>query len=602
MAAQRMSFIDRHGMAGVVALIVHPVVLAFTTPWFLVRALWSLRVLGREPWGGYLRMSATRSLVSSAHRAMDWVMERYGRYGYTYDQAMGRPVAVNFALTKLSLRIYRFAETLVPPLGCLAAVLGFLLFSGAGGQWWVVVCAVAVVLCSPLFYFLAFEAMKYDSLGWMLVPLGYWTLLNGQFLPFALVLLAVSFLSVSVLVVQGAVWGTLALALYGPLGVLAFIPAVAKLALHFRFLFQDGLRSLLVTLSGIGMVKGAKGRRKLSLTCTGIYLLAVWSVFCLALMLFGQDGPLLSHTLQVGLAVLVVGLYLVNKRLSRFADEQTMYALVVCAFLVVATQQLGWVMLGFLWLAVSTLPYLLYFADEAGRSSLLWVVPARSPWSQVGTRERLLRFMAPSREGDRLLFDLLGGEENALSFNGLKGVREYLHYLAMERGGSVVPDCYLIYEGIAGGFPLGKLCAAEGGSDLVERMRMVGARLALVVSDAPEPAPEFSDQGLRVESVLDIGQCVRDGVLPEGMGDGVRYLLLVGHPDCGGELVSPGELEAREPNRMSVRLDEAGRAVVKYTYAPGWRADGAEISRGEPLPWMELKGRPGAVVELTFEG
>jgi len=180
----------------------YPLLLMVTGILRLLQAFGNLVCLSSQPWDDFARMSSHRSLNSSWHRSYDLLMERYGRFGYAFEISLGDTLAGKFGLTKFSMRLYRYNEIVIPWLGVLIGVLSQLVWLGDARAYWIVLSTVLLGLISSIFYYEAFEAIKYDSLGWALVPLAYNALLSENHWWFSVLFLGITFLSVSVSLIQ----------------------------------------------------------------------------------------------------------------------------------------------------------------------------------------------------------------------------------------------------------------------------------------------------------------------------------------------------------------------------------------------------------------
>ena len=598
-------FLGRLGLIGLVQLLFYTLILVITTPIRLLQALHSLCCLASEPWSAFSRMSAHRSLNSSWHRSYDLFLERYGRFGYAYEMGLGRNLTTEFHITKFSMRLYRLNEAVIPWLGVLVVVLSQLVWLGEDLVVWVVVATTILSLFSTLFYFEAFEAMKYDSLGWALVPLGYYTLLTGNLWWFSLIFLGITFLSISVTIVQGAAWFFLGLLVQGPLVLVAFLPGGLKLLSHFRFIFHEKDLAVIRRIStGIGLGGSGAKIRRLRLGKRGWYLLGLWIIYWTALWVVAGPSPLLDLSAQLVAAGLPVLLYLINKRFRRFADEQTLYMLVFCSFSLVTLHQPGGTLLPFLWLALSPMPLLLGFSDEVGNRNLIWQVPRRCPYRIGPVREFCLAFMRPVGQGQRVLFHFDYDPVRYPDFDGLRGIKEFLHFLALERQAVLVPDFYLVFDSYAGHFPLAELYEDVSPEGRRAAMEQIGARFLILPAESPELPPSWTETGFVVRTHLDLVQGCKAGFWSKNSYREERpYLLLLEAPELQASLSVCGTILEMSPNRLKVRLDENGEAVVKFLHARGWQGPaGVSVDAlPGPIPWTRVRGSPEEAVEIHFD-
>lgn len=598
-------FLDKFGWFGLVPLCVYPFLLLITTPVRLFQTLYSLRCLVLEPWCKFSRMTAHRSLNSSWHRAYDLLMERYGRNGYAYDISLGRSLATYFSLTKFSMRLYRQNEVLIPWLGTAVMVLSQLIWLSNVLEPWNVLVTLILGLFSTLFYFGAFEALKYDSLGWALVPLGYYALLTGNLWLFSLIFLGITFLSVSVAIVQGALWFLVGLFVQGPLIFLAFLLGGLKLLSHFRFMVQgEGFAGMQGIVTGIGLSGSGARKRRLGLEIGGIYLLGLWVSYWVALWFLAEPSSFLTRLEQLLVAGLPILLYLINKRFRRFADEQTIYMLIFCAFSLVTLQQAPGILLLFLWLALSPMPLFLGFTAQTNIKDLIWKVPRLRPYRIGPVRDFCTAFMAPVLPHARLLFHFDYDPERYPNFAGLRGMKEYLHYLALECQAVIVPDLYLVFDSYAGRFPLADLYQDGSPQGRREAMVQIGARFLILPSASPELSAEWREADFALRTIMDLAEGCEKGLWSQkAYRQEYPYLLLLEAEGLQTSLTVCGTLLEMTPNHLRIQLDEQGESVVKLLYVPGWKssAKGTVDAWSGKIPWIHVKGNANSIVELNFD-
>ena len=601
---QVQEFKRSFGWVGFIQVLFYPLILSVTTPIRFFQTMSNLLCLASEPWSRFARLSIQRSLNSSAHRAYDVLIEKYGRNGYAYNISLGRCLAPFFFFNKFSVRLYHHNEIVIPWLGALVMVLSQVVWLDGRLVTWVILATLLLGLFSTLFYFGAFEGLKHDSLAWALVPLGYYALLIGNFWWFALLFLAITFLSVSVTIVQGAVWFFVGLFVQGPWVLLAFVPTGLKILTHFEFVFRGkDLKSMYSTLVGIGLTGSGAKLRRLRLSTIGWYFLGLWGLYLIGLWRLAQPSPILVRSEQLVIAGLPVLLYMVNKGFRRFADEQTIYMLVFCAFSVVTLHQPHGALLPLLWLALSPLPLFLAFTDEIGSRELIWQVPLRRPYRIKPLQDICTAFMQPVGQRERILFHFDYDPEKYRSQDGLTHLQEYLNYLGSEREAVIIPDFYLFFDSYAGRFPLAELYQDASPQGRRKAMATVGACFLILPTQSRELPPAWAEAGFVMRTHLDLTQGYEVGLWNRTVyRDGCTHLLLLEVLDLDTSLTSCGAILEMAPNRLRLQLDEKGEAIIRLLYTSGWKGPTGIIVDAHPgsIPWIRVRGNANTSVELNF--
>jgi len=587
-------------------LFLYPLALLITTPLRLIQALLSLRSIANESLRAFARMSAYRSLNSSWHRAYDFLMEKYGRNGYAYDVSLGWNLATHFSLTRFSMRLYRHNEIIIPWLGILFMVLSQLMWLSSELNAWMVSATILLGLISTLFYYTAFEAIKYDSLAWALVPLGYYALLTGNLLFFSFLFLAITFLSVSVTIVQGAVWLVIGIAMHEWWILPAFLPGGFKLLNHFKFVFVGNNLSAVNAISSlIGLSGSGANLRNMRFGKTGWYFITLWIMFMLAILIFEQSSNYLPYKIQIILSGLTIILYILNKRFRRFADEQTLYLLIFCAFSLIAMNIANGLLLLFLWLALSPMPYMLSFTDDTKDRKLVWWVPKKRPYRLEDACAYVSKFLEPIKENQRILFHFDYDQSIYPDFEGLKAIKELIQYIFLKRQAFIVPDYYLVADSYAGRFPLAEILKDSSPFGRLKAMEHIGAHFLLLPSDGSELSQEWIRAGFIKRSQLDMQDgCRRNLWGPNAFRSEKPYLYLLEAttlPEIS--LTVTGAIISMQPNYMRIQLNDKGEAILRFLYNDGWKSDSnIEIARSAGfIPWMHIYGEANSLVDIGFK-
>ncbi|MBT3515127.1 MAG: hypothetical protein HN474_07420 [Nitrospina sp.] len=587
------------GMRGWGKVLFYPFGVFFLTPIQLYKTCKNLLVLSKKPWGSFLRLSTYRSLNSSFHRAYDLFMEKYGRYGFAYELSLGLPLVKNYHYTKLSARLYRHAESVIPWVGVAIAILSQFIWLSNSNNTFHIILVVLIGIFSTLGYFCAFEALKYDSLGWMLVPLGYFCLLTDNLPMFSLVFLGISFLSIPTLIIQGSLWFILSIYLFGPVSILYFAPGVLKFLTHIIYFIKKGLRELDGFLNALGITSQGVKLRRWGFGASAYHFLSLWSLFC-GYLLYRQihldQG--LSPELLISFTALI--LFWINAGVRRFADVQSLMMLVCFAFSTTAIRIPDHWLMGALWLSLSPLPILMGFADEPYKKDLIWKVPEMGPFPKEATENQISTFFKDLNSPGRVFFDFDHNPTKYIDFGKLRPLKEYMQFYLIKKTISIFPDFLAAYDSFGSDFPLGKLYLDRSPAGQISAMKEIGAQHLLLLNNEPNIPQEYKNAGFQLVSMLDL---LGENTWEKIQFDKSKPYLLLLKPDIEISLSQNCELLLLAPNKIQIKILKEEQAHLKFLYSSGWSANNAEVfsTLGETsFPWIGIKGAKGTITELNF--
>ncbi|MCR4318637.1 MAG: hypothetical protein NUW37_20035 [Planctomycetes bacterium] len=598
------TLVKRYGWRYISLGFLYPITVLFTTPFRLLQALWSLRVLLGAKLSDYCRYDAVRSLNSSFHRSYYYYVQKNGRNGYAFDVSLGKKVSTIFQITTLSMYLYAKYEILVPLLGMLSMVFGYLVWLREDVDQNFIIAVAALGFISSTFYSLAFESIKYDALGWAAVPFGYYAIYTDNYYLLGACFFIVTMTSFSVTVVQGFVWFSVCAVFHDPISLAAFVPGALKILTHFTFMLnRGGAKNVENIASAVGFTSSAAKRYKLKLDSGGLYFLGIWGQFCIPLILLGEGIESRETKYNLFVLFLVCFLYFINKAVRRFGDEQTFYALSFCAILFITIRSGDLRFLPFVWIAISPIPKLLNFASEWGEKSLLLTVPRRKPYNIAPVRELSTKFIEPVKEYDRIFFDLKFNPDEFVNFGKASYIREYLNFLLLMRSASLLPDCYLMFDVLVGMFPLKMFYEDYSPAGRVKAMNDIGAKYILIATRTSDVGDDWKREGFEAVSVLDYHHLSKIGRISNLFVDpGKPYFLLLENKSHPSSIVGPGELVSISRNKMEVRLSENGDATIKYLYHQDWSGGpSVKVSKLDgSFFWIRVEGAPGETVTLRF--
>ncbi len=583
------------------SVIISPFIQLIMNPVVIFHTIKNLKVLLRGQWSKYSRLNAHRSFNSRAHFLYDTFMERYGFGGYCYDVSIGQSLKDRFYYSKLSMKLYSSAEALVPWFGMIVFLVGqwFLIhyLSGDNLAWVVII----LTFFSSIYYFVTFEAIKYDSLGWAFVPFVLISFLSQSYYIFAFLLLIIALLSISVFVPLFVLLFIL-IVFTSPYNIIFLLPAFVKfLFTNMKYIISD-IKLLFKITDFIGMTKSKKeSNRTLMLGKYGKYLLGVWIASSFGFILSSIDSPSLGAVILFSFFPTV--LFFINKKISRFADEQTIYAFIIFCFTLAVGYSDTFFSLVFLFIALYPFPKLLPFTNN-GKNPLY--VPERRPFFIEDPIEKVNIFFNNIESQDRIFFHFDYWAKKYPNFDGLRAVKELLQYVAIEKNSLIIPDYYLFADSFSKIFPLDRLYSYKNIDEMIEKCRDVGAKF--VIFPCVREKKINISKSLEHVSVL----CVDDLYDKKDNGgrnlftDDLKYLHLFRINDIisSSTLVLDGNALSFSPNYMKILIGNSGKTIIKYIYDEGWKSkeENCIVKKSESAyPWICIQAEPNSIVELVYE-
>ena len=435
-------FIDRYGWKGLFAVIFYPLITLVTTPVRLLQTLWNCRVLADGKWGDYNRFNPRNGLNSLFYWTQAVNISRYGRSGTSPILGTG-----NYFFGKMwhssliSLYAYwRFAP-IVPLLGMFGWLGGHLLWldqPGVSNVWFLIV--IFLTLISTTFYSNTFVMQNYNALGWLFMPIGLYGWASGNWVLATLAWVGASFGSFTVVFLACILSVVSSLQAWSIMPIVSVFPAGLKLLTHFfPFLSKGNIwESIQATAKGLGLTKqNAKYIRKdMHFNINRFYYLAIYGQFVVMFWILNNTIPVLMLS--------ALGIWIINSRFARFADEQSMYMLVlsVAVATMMQTGSQGIVLLISFWILASPVPFLVGLPGKA-----LTTVPKYKPFRVKPILQDMEDFLKPVSKGQRVLmaFDDLH-EDYGKIFDGYRTLLEAPLYVAACKEIHFMPDWWGVFE------------------------------------------------------------------------------------------------------------------------------------------------------------
>lgn len=438
------SFLARHSWRGIAAFVFYPFITIVTMPIRFWQTLWNCRVLADgKNWGDYPNFNPKSASNSLFYWTRASTLRRFGRSGKVQNLGLGDfKLSGYFHYSLLSLYAYWKAGSVTLILGMFGWWSGHLLWldqTGVSFAWLVAIMTVSL-FCTT-FYSNIFGKQNYNVLGWMFLPIVLYAWYNELWVLAGLAILFSSFCSITVVFITYWLAMFYSIQVWSVTPVLTLIPSCIKICTHFYpYFLNGGLKNYLrVVAKAIGLKnKSSKYVRHLRMrfTTMHVYRLLIYSQFAVVLTVHSKSLPLL--------VLISVIAWIINSRLLRFGDEQSLQMLIfstATAAIIRADVSL-WLLASF-WILASPIPY---FSGLPGQKSLL-LVPILRPLNIRPLLNEMIKFLSPVQSRERILmaFEDPQGEYSNL-FDGYRALVELPLYVSSERNIHFIPNWHAIFE------------------------------------------------------------------------------------------------------------------------------------------------------------
>ena len=402
----------QHGWRRFLGLPFYPIILLITTPLRLMQTLWNCRVLADGKWEDYNRFAPHHALNSLVYRTFAINFSRFGRSGRSSYLGNGEYfLGRGWAYSLPSLYAYWRFGPIVPLAGMFGWWVAHILWVDLPGNLLWKGLVIMLTLVSTTCYANTFALQNYNALGWVFMPIGLYGWATGHWMLAMLSWFGASFGSFTVVFLACLLSLAESMHLRNFWPLLSVIPAGIKLLTHFWPLAGSG--NIWRNLHDIAKALGLSRRnvkyvytKGLRFNLSKLYYAGLYGQFLAIVWLAGNRIPVLL--------IAAILIWLINSRVARFADEQSMQMLVLS----VATATMlpmpdpdALLFISF-WLLASPLPL---FAGFPGTPLL--TVPVYAPFYLAPLVAEMEEFLAPVSKGQRVLVafeDPQGIYENVL--------------------------------------------------------------------------------------------------------------------------------------------------------------------------------------------
>jgi hypothetical protein len=503
--------------AGLLAVVLSPVVSLFANPLSVVRTLMNCRLLRHGQWQRYGGFSSAPAFLKLFYAVQSANLQRHGLAGTSDTLGGGRFSMRSFWYQSMAATLTEQCFGAVPTL--LLGMSGWLLtsalwFPASGSPSWVPPLLLLLAASSTNFYGNYFGRQNYNALGWALFPAFLWALLTNRLLFACGTFLGIAFLSITVASLAGLCTATVALLAGTPQIGLAVVPGVLKILTDIEWRGgaedQPAVKLVFRLLGAIGLHRKVKYRRPVRVGYVIVFAV-VLAAFPAAILWQGIQLDSAATPVLIGLAVLPVGVFVVNQtHLLRFADPQSsmMFHLSISAAITMAEPNL-WTALVFWLTNTNPLVALLLFEFDVPWKNALRYAPSVAPFDLEPFNRALDAFLAPLPDKSRawIAFRDPGTDYNSI-FAGMSTLCQALSYRADQRQIHVLPDWYLVMEVNHDGAPSiwGRLP-----SEVRKHLRERATPFAILSAhDGEDILEQHVADGFTVLTALDWGKLLRD--------------------------------------------------------------------------------------------
>jgi hypothetical protein len=420
-------------------LFFYPILLIWRMPIAWTKSLWEARILLNGRWHRYMGFHPQIAINSLFYRTQ-WInLDRYGRKGVSPILGLGQyPLKNWFHLSLLSSYIYANAGAVTTLLGTLFWVFSHLIWIDSVGSLHVLVITM-ILFFSTTAYAMAFARQNYQILGWMWLPMALYGVSSEQWALAAFAWFAAGMAGITPVFFAVPIMIMMSLMSESWLPILVLIPALILTASRLLpLILEGGLSSALTnTAKMIGMTQ-RKVRYNREMNRWSIFTLYFFSLYAISALALWWVTDQLPALLLLG-----AGLFLVNQRFFRVADEQSVLILNVTLWALVVMQNQGsWLLPAIFWLAASPLGVLLAIQS---RSRLEMLV--NQPFDTEAVLQKLRNLVSEVLPGE-VVYCAFGDPNGRYSniFDGYRIIHESVLCVAAEKGIHAFPDWYAVAE------------------------------------------------------------------------------------------------------------------------------------------------------------
>jgi hypothetical protein len=227
-----------------------------------------------------------------------------------------------------------------------------------------------------------------------------------------------------------------------------------------------------------------------------IYISILYFLGCSIIWYVSKEFPVLPFSASI--------LFIINQRIRRFADEQSMYLVFVSCF---ASRMMlipwSWGALAAFILVANPFPFLLGLSNLKKQRLLTWI-PKKTPYDHTSLLDGLKNFLSSVPASKRVLMAFDDPHDRYESvFDGFRILRDTVAYVANKQCIHLFPDWFAVaetnYEGSPGFW-------GRSREKVLENMKQWGAEYAIIYQESGTTLDASWQDEFEVLSTFDWGE------------------------------------------------------------------------------------------------
>lgn len=461
-----------------IEIILYPFLLLYRMPVAWVKSLWESRVLLKGNWNKYMGFHPLNSINSLFYRTQWLNLKFYGRRGRSNWIGLGDyPLRNWFHISYVGSFLYANAAPVITLIGVLFWSLAHFVWMTEQNFFWCFSVS-CVLLLSSTSYAMAFARQNYQILGWMFIPFALFFINSGNLIGASLAFvlsgmgaLTPIFFAIPITVFfslqQLDLW--LLFTLVPSLTMISFrlFPLLASQSLFKSFME-------IAKLIGLSSKEVRYSREMNRVSSYTFYFLIIYTVGTLVLYFATKEVPTL--------AILGIFALVINQRIARVADEESMILLFLSFFAFHAIQhENNWFALASLWIVASPLPIFLTVQEHSLKKKFGKII-VNAPFDHSKLESRLEEFFSAVRKGDSVYFAFSNPKGKYSNiFDGYRHIFELPLYVASKNKFHLLPDWWAVSETNYVGAPN---CWGRSLKEVSQNMKRWNAKFSVIYQDS----------------------------------------------------------------------------------------------------------------------
>ena len=335
-----------------------------------------------------------------------------------------------------------------------------------------------VLFFSSTSYAMAFARQNYQILGWMFIPSTLFFLNSGDLIGASLAFFLSGLGALTPIFFAVPITAFFALQKIDPYLLITLAPSLTMIL--FRFLPLLANQSLMKSFKEIAKLIGISSKevrysREMNRVSTYTYYFLL--IYTLGVMIL-----YFATSVVPTLAIVGIFAFLINQRIARVADEESMILLFLSFFTFYVIQHdNNWLALCSLWFVASPLPIFLSVQEHSLKKKLGKIFLS-APYDHSLLVARMEEFFSPVKNGESVYFAFANPQEKYSNiFDGYRHILELPLYVASKNKFHLFPDWWAVSETNYVGAPN---CWGRSCNEVSQNMKKWNAKYSLIYQDS----------------------------------------------------------------------------------------------------------------------